>query len=184
MYRESQWTRPRPDCPHPEWWTAADPQSAELEVTELVAALVRALQPEYVIETGTCLGQTAEAIGLALARNGHGRLVSLEVDERRAAYARARCQGLPVEIVGASSLEFTPAAPVGFAWLDSLLELRVPEFERYRPHLAPGAVVGFHDTGPHMALSAGVRSLAGVRVLHLPTPRGVSFVQVDDPGED
>jgi hypothetical protein len=36
----------------------------------LVAAFVRALQPETVLETGSAFGQTAEAIGRALAANG------------------------------------------------------------------------------------------------------------------
>jgi hypothetical protein len=60
---EARFTPPRPDCPHPEWWTSTDDDSTECEVTALVAAFVVALQPELVIETGTAFGQTAEAIG-------------------------------------------------------------------------------------------------------------------------
>ncbi|MBQ1047864.1 class I SAM-dependent methyltransferase [Micromonospora sp. C51] len=175
---ESRWTRPSDFCPHPQWWTASDAYSTEVEVTELVAAFVRALQPEYVVETGTCWGQTAEAVGRALATNGHGHLDSLEIDPVKVAHSRTRCDGLPVTVVARPSLEFTPAAPIGFAWFDSLLELRVPEFERYRPWLAAGAIVGFHDTAPHMGYGHQVDGIAGVRPIRLRTPRGVTFCEV------
>jgi hypothetical protein len=176
---ESTWTAPRTDCPHPEWWSSTDPQSTELEVSELVAAFVRALQPEYVVETGTCLAQTAYIIGLALTANGHGRLDTLETDPERAEFSRSRCTGLPVTVHCASSLDFTPPAPVGFAWLDSETWLRIPEFERFRPHVLPGAIVGFHDTAPHHGpWGRAVEALPGTRAIRLRTPRGVTFVEV------
>lgn len=176
---ESTWTKPREDCPHPEWWHSTDPQSTELEVSELVAAFVRALQPEYVVETGTCIGQTAQVIGLALRENGHGFLDTLEPDEERAAYASGRCAGLPVTVHAVESLAFTPRGPIGFAWLDSRLELRLAEFEYLRPFLTPGAVVGFHDTGPHQGpWGAHVETIPGTRSIRLRTPRGVTFVEV------
>lgn len=176
---ESTWTKPREDCPHPEWWHSTDPQSTELEVSELVAAFVRALQPEYVVETGTCVGQTAEIIGHALAANGHGRLETLEPDAERADFAERRCAGLPVTVHRASSLAFEPAQPIDFAWLDSRTELRVPEFERFRSHFAPHAIVGFHDTSPHQGpWGAEVEALPGTRAIRLRTPRGVTFVEV------
>ena len=176
---EASWTAPRPDCPHPERWHSTDNQSTEIEVTELVAAWVRALQPGYVLETGTCIGQTAHAIGLALRENGHGRLVTLETDPDRAAVARARCRGLPVTVLEVPSLEFEPDEPVGFAWFDSLIELRLPEFERFRPHLTEGAVVGFHDTGPHFGpYGASIEAVEGLSTIRLRTPRGATFAQV------
>lgn len=178
VMRESEWTKPRADCPHPEWWTARDPQSTEFEVSELVAAFVRALQPEYVVETGTCIGQTAEIIGHALVANGHGRLDTLETDPERAEFSRSRCAGLPVTVHTIPSLDFTPAQPVDFAWLDSRTHLRVPEFERLRPHLSPWAIVGFHDTSPHQGpWGREVESLPGTRAIRLRTPRGVTFVE-------
>lgn len=178
-YQESTWTAARPDCPHPEWWHSTDPQSTELEVTELVAAFTRALQPEYVIETGTCVGQTAEAIGRALKANSHGRLVTLENEPDRAEYSRNRCEGLPVEVVVGESLEFTPTQPVDFAWLDSRTELRVPEFEHLRPWLHEGSIVGFHDTSPHQGVwGSHVEALSRTRPIRLRTPRGVTFVEI------
>lgn len=176
---ESRWTPARPDCPHPEWWTSTDAHSTEIEVSELVGAFVRALQPEYVVETGTCWGQTAQQIGLALEFNGHGRLVTLEVDPAKVEYSADRCKGLPVDVAMCSSLEYTPYETIGFAWFDSLIELRVPEFVRYREHMRPGTIVGFHDTGPQFgAFGPMINGLAGLRPMSLPTPRGVTFAEV------
>lgn len=179
MYAESRFTQPRPDCPNPQWWTSADSDSTEVEVTALVAAVVTALQPDYVIETGAAFGQTSEAIGHALLSNGHGRLVTLEVDPARVRQARARCAGLPVEVRQESSLEFTPDSPVDFAWFDSLFDLRPREFERYLPYMHARTVVGFHDTGPQHPVRAQLDLLENrgllLSPLYLPTPRGVCF---------
>jgi predicted O-methyltransferase YrrM len=43
-------------------------------------ALVRAVQPDHVVETGTHLGLGSSVIAAALLRNGHGRLTTIDVD--------------------------------------------------------------------------------------------------------
>jgi hypothetical protein len=43
-------------------------------------AMVRALQPEHVVETGTHLGLGSCVIAAALLRNGHGRLTTIDTD--------------------------------------------------------------------------------------------------------
>jgi predicted O-methyltransferase YrrM len=43
-------------------------------------ALVRALQPEHVVETGTDKGLGACVIAAALLRNGHGRLTTMDIN--------------------------------------------------------------------------------------------------------
>ncbi len=91
----------------------------------MVAEFVVALQPELVIETGTAFGQTAEAIGHALAANGHGRLVTIETDSERVDFSRNRCGELPVTVLEMSSLDYTFDGPVDFAWFDSLIDLRI-----------------------------------------------------------
>lgn len=176
---EARFTPPHAECENPGLWTATDEQSTELEVTELVSSWVRALQPDYVVETGTFRGNTARAIGEALVRNGHGRLDTIEIDPARAAIATRRCEGLPVRVVCGSSLEFEPDGPIGFAWFDSLLDLRVPEFQRFYSRMAPGSFVGFHDTGSHMGtLATQIRALPNLRPMFLRTPRGVCFAEV------
>ncbi len=181
MPAESTFTAATERCPHPEWWHSPDTDSTEREVSELVGAFVRALQPDLVVETGTCYGYTTRHIGAALIRNGHGRCVSLEIDGQRVAVARERCAGLPVEVRQTASLDYTPDSPVGFAFFDSLTHLRGPEFEHLYPHLVRGTIVGFHDTAPHHRIVAeAVEALAArglLRPIFLPTPRGVAFAQ-------
>lgn len=180
IYPESRWTRPREWCPNPERWHSTDPQSTEIEVSELVGAWVRALQPDYVVETGTALGQTASAIGYALKDNGHGHLDTLETSRARCEYARQQCDGFPVTVIEAESMWFTPAAVVDFAWLDSRFDLRLSEFDRYRSWMRPGTFVGFHDTAPHQddAWGEKIHDIPGTRAVRLRTPRGVTFLEV------
>jgi len=157
-------------------------QSTEVEVTALVAAMVTALQPDFVIETGSGIGGTTEAIGNALRANGQGDLVSLEVDPERIAVARARCRDLPVTILQMSSMDYTPDRLIDFAFFDSLARLRALEFERYLPWMHSRTVVGFHDTGPHHPMRGYLLPLEQrgllVSSLYLPTPRGVMFSRV------
>jgi predicted O-methyltransferase YrrM len=147
----------------------------------MVAGVVRGLQPGYVIETGSAWGQTAAAIGKALLRNRHGSIDSIEPDPHRCATTRLRCDGLPVEVHQVSSLDFTPARTIDFAFFDSLLELRIPEFHRFRPWMRVGTIVAFHDTRPGRDLRAEIESELDIRFIHLPTPRGITFGEVINP---
>ena len=175
---EARFTVARDDCPHPEHWHSNDDESSELEVSLLVGAFVRALQPALVVETGTAFGQTAEQIGLALEQNGHGRLYTLEPDPERARQARDRVAGLPVDVVELQSLSFMPPALVDFAWIDSLLPLRVIELRWFRPFLPSGAIVGIHDAGPQHGIRTTIEAETWLRPIYLRTPRGVIFAEV------
>jgi predicted O-methyltransferase YrrM len=181
VLRESRFTNPRDECPTPGYWTSTDGDSTEREVTALIAAMVVALQPEFVVETGTAFGQTTEAIGGALEANRHGRLVSLETDPERVASSRKRCDGLPVEIRLESSLDYAPEHPIDFAWFDSLFYLRPLEFRRFLPWMHDRTVVGFHDTGSHHPVRGLLRPLEDeglIAPMYLPTPRGACFARV------
>lgn len=179
---EARFTQPRPDCPHPEYWHSDDPDSTEHEVTGLVAAMVRAIQPERVVETGAAFGQTSAAIGRALRTNKHGHLTTLEPDTVRAAKARTRCKQLPVTVLETPSLDYSPDGPVDMLWLDSLIHLRAQEVRHFAPHLTKRAVIGIHDTGPHHGVRATIDALLRDKLiatpLYLPTPRGVAFVRL------
>ena len=179
MVQESKYTGPNPLCKNPDRWHSPDADATEFEVTELVASLVRALQPELVIETGTYLGHTAQAIGDALRKNGHGRLITLEINPEYIVAARERIVGLPVEILEINSMSFMPPGPVGFAWFDSAPEARVLEYLRYEPMLE--RIVGFHDTGPQHNIRPSIEHLekAGhIKPIFLPTPRGMCIAEV------
>lgn len=199
IHPEIRFTKPTPRCPNPERWHATDDQSTELEVTNLIAAFIHALQPDYVLETGSFIGQTSRMIGQALELNGQGHLHSIELNPEAARVARLNTEGLPITIHEMSSMDFTPTYPldaedthIGFAWFDSLVTLRRAEFERFYPYMQPGTICGFHDTAPHHGnwsrfldsgtpegyafLGTGVASR--LRTIHLPTPRGVTFLEV------
>lgn len=179
--KESDFTAPRPECPRPDWWSAPDAESTEVEVTELVAAFCRALQPEAVLETGTAYAFTAMAMGEALKKNRHGHLYTLEFNAKRVEEATAKVRGLPVTVIPSSSLDWTPPLPFGFAWFDSTTDIRAREFLHFKPWLPRGIVAGFHDTGPQHVTRSLLEPLVQegwLRPIYLPTPRGVAFAEV------
>ncbi len=186
---EARWTPPSDWCPDPQWWHAdsEDADGAEYEVADLVRALVRALQPEIAVETGTATGKTARMIGEALARNRHGHLHTVEIDKDAAWRAMEAVDGLPVSVYCTDTLQWDPPSPVDFAWIDSgAANVRVEEVWRWREKFRRGAVVGVHDTAPTMGRDATMHAMArvfrdlGWPVLNLRTPRGVMLAQVTD----
>lgn len=182
---ESLFTEPRDDVPCPWYWHSPDPESTEYEVTALVGALVTALQPDLVVETGTALGHTAVVIGEALARNGHGYLVSIENDPDRVRTAGYRCAGLPVHLLCGDSLLWTTEDEIGLLFVDANADDRANEVRHFAPMLSDGAVIVVHDTGPHKHMRGLIDELAVEGLisdpLHLPTPRGVSLLQLARP---
>lgn len=167
-------------CPRPELWHAWDDEATELEVTELVAAFVRATQPEYVLETGTYDGQTTRAIAEALERNGHGRLVSIEQDEKLARIVGTHLNGLPVQVIAGNVDDYVPDGIIDFAFIDAGPD-RIAQLERLLPSFAQNAVVIIHDTAPHHVVWGHVQPLiaAGkLTGLNFKTPRGFAVCTV------
>jgi predicted O-methyltransferase YrrM len=174
-------------CPHPEWWHSVDQEASEVEVSELVGAFVRALQPQYVVETGSCYGQTTERIVRALQVNGHGHLFTLEVDPGRVEMTRERVGVSPEwTILCQSSMDWNPlvALPIGLVFSDSYGPVRIPEVQRMIPFMSAGATVIFHDTAPEPAfpfrqmLQEELVEPGIFALVDLPTPRGVSIGQL------
>jgi len=177
-YMESDFTKPTPICPKPVHWHTHDIQATEIEVIEMVHGMIRGLQPEMVLETGTSRGFMAKSIGNALYVNGHGRLITFEPDEDTWREA-CRTVGANPYITMANQASMVPwnARKIDFAWHDSLIELRQPEFEFYLPHYSDRAVVCFHDTAPHFGdwsdyLRTQLKT-EGFSYLDWPSPRGV-----------
>lgn len=189
---ESRFSRSDWLCPHPEYWTSTDDHSTEIEVSEMLAGLVRGLQPDYVIETGSAWGQTSEAIGKALKLNGHGKIVSLEVDDERVQYSKNRCKGLPVQCLQMSSMDFVPEEEIQFAFFDSLFPLRTLEFKRYYPYMRKNSIVAFHDAKPghgggqfpdpgmdlRTAILVELENAGMLKAIYMPTPRGIMIAEV------
>lgn len=195
MESEGRFTEKRKDCDHPEHWHSPDSDSTEFEVSRWIAATVGALRPALVVETGTAFGQTAELIGEVLDETPHGTLMTFETDPARVKIARERVMGMRVEVHEESSLdglralahlvEIGQQPKVGFAWLDSLFELRAKELRIVTPMLSPGALVGIHDCGepgrtkysPFSRQIASEAERLGYSRMSLPTPRGVTMLQ-------
>lgn len=189
---EGRFTTPTTLCPHPERWSSTDGDSTEIEVSDLAFGLVRALQPMFCVETGSGFGQTSKRIADALEANGQGRLVTIEPDTDRATVTRLTLGGFMADladVVEGESLSWTPSEIIEFAWLDSYYEFRVPEFMRYRAWMRPGTIVCFHDSAPghgshRIPSGLDLRSeietkLADqIRMIHLPTPRGLTIAEV------
>lgn len=182
MWSERRFTAPRPDCPNPERWHARDEQATEDEVTNLVGAMVGALQPNLCVESGTYMGDTAWAIGTALVRNGIGHLFTLEIDRVRFEAAQAMLNIPTVTVVHTSSLTWTPPASIDFAWIDCDAQRRQLVLRAWLPWMHERTVVGIHDTGPQHPVRDLLRPLEDegllLSVLDLPTPRGVCFARV------
>lgn len=195
---ESRFTPPRAWCPHPEYWHSPDSEATENEVSEFIGSVVRLIQPEFVLETGTYHGHTTYEIGLALRDNGHGRVVSLDSDRGAVEIATHRINeaeevyddaSLPIQILHMNSMEYMPPQPIDFAFFDSWQEGRHLEFMRfYRERLLrSGAIVAFHDTAPHHQVRKHVIKLglateehggAFISIIDFHTPRGLILGQV------
>ena len=61
--------------------TMVDGFSAEIETLELIAAFIRRLQPEVVVECGGFRGVGAVYMAKALKSNGHGKLYCIEKEK-------------------------------------------------------------------------------------------------------
>jgi len=167
-------TRPG-ECRHPTRYSSVDKYATEDQVTRLIAAFVTALQPDYVLETGAYHGHTSEAIGMALARAGQGRLDTLEVNEERARIAQARVADLPVTVHAISTAKFTPDGVIDLAFIDEAIPERGRTLQRYRQYFRPGSVILVHDTNQRYG-TAHERDQHGVgHRVDTPVPAGYQY---------
>ena len=146
-------SEPNEECQTPFLWSMIDGWTAEAETLEFLYALVRLVKPGVCVETGAWHGHAAAAIGRALRENGVGVLYTVEFDAETAEVARRRLQHARlsdrVTLIQGSSLDFDPPPGIDFLLLDSTLEIRGEEFLRFLPKINKGAIVVFHNTGPH-----------------------------------
>lgn len=184
---ESRFFEPSERCPAPQYFHSTDGDSTEREVAEFIGALVRVAQPEYVVELGAAFGETTHQIVTALTRNGHGRLVTLEVDPVRAQYVRDRLSAYENwEIVEQSSLEWLPppdAPPIGVLFSDTLRDIRVQELLRFLPYMRPCGLAAVHDSGWDVGAIRGNLEQALVkpglaRAIDFPTSRGLTLLEI------
>jgi cephalosporin hydroxylase len=118
-------------------------------------AIVRAAQPDLVVETGTHLGLGSCVIAAALIRNGHGRLATIDIDP-----AAGHLIGEPYASVidrrtGSSVEALAGTRDVDIFLHDSLhtYEYESNELKAVEPNLAPGAIVLSDNAHDSAALS-------------------------------
>lgn len=178
---EELWARP--ECPEPGRWSAPDGIATESDVSTLLGGLVLALKPDIAVETGSYMGDTTEAIGLALKMIGRGRLFSVECDYGRASFVAGRVRALPVDVAYGSSLEVVVPSPIDFLFIDSEYDTRVEEIRRYAPLRSPRCVIVVHDTvieDYRHKLEQLARERLVHRWIYLPTPRGLGITRYVD----
>lgn len=141
----------------------------------LVAALVRATQPEFVLEVGSHYGQTTERISQVIRENGHGELVSLEINPEMVGSASHRCYpyiGKEVTIIHADSLVYIPPKSIDFLFVDGS-EARSKDVEHYLPYLSTHCVVVVHDAAYYLSENERILEMWQWDHISLNTPRGL-----------
>ena len=148
------------------------------ETGRLLAALVRSLDPGLVLEVGTAIGYSTLHMAEQLE---HGRIVTLEIDAKRAQLARGFLEragvGERVLVIEGDALETVAAVerPVELLFLDAAKD----EYRRYlelaEPALSPRALLVVDNVlmSGEVALRAGAPDtywaadkLAGARALN------------------
>lgn len=128
--------------------------AVELEVGELLAALVRATKPEVVIETGTYKGFSTLMIAAALKRNDRGHLYTIDINDHR---VMDECRSFELDswvtfIQSDSELAIQSlvgkVGKIDFLWLDAdhTKKSVLNEVSAAIPSLRPGTIIAFHDT--------------------------------------
>jgi hypothetical protein len=136
-----------------------DVMAVELEVAELLYALIRAAKPRLVVEAGTGRGIAACFIAEALRDNGAGRLITYEPDPLYVAEARAALEGLPADVREGRSFEHQ-GEPPQVVFIDSLGGCRHEDVEFWLAG-EPLPLVIVHDANRDYGLQAGARLTAG-----------------------
>jgi predicted O-methyltransferase YrrM len=187
-FLQSEWIPPTEECAHPERWRMLDPQSAELEVLDLLEAIIKALKPQLIVETGTFIGHSAIRMGRALKSNGFGKIITIEYDP--AVFNKAKelidASGLGrwIEYRQASSLETKIDGQIDLLYSDSDIQIREREVRRFLPQIAPRGLVLIHDSSSHFKVvceaARRLESEGLLSVLLLSTPRGLCIGQKRD----
>jgi hypothetical protein len=118
-------------------------------------ALVRATEPEHVVETGTHLGLGSCVIAAALLRNGHGRLTTIDVDSDAGYLITEPWASVIDRRIGSSVDELASLRDVGMFLHDSLhtYDYETSELAAVGPNLRPGAIAMSDNAHDSSALS-------------------------------
>lgn len=118
-------------------------------------AIVRAIEPENVVETGTHLGLGSCVIAAALLRNGHGRLTTIDIDADSGYLIVEPWASVIDKRVGNSVAELAKLRDVDMFLHDSLhtYEYESKELAAVEPNLSANAIVLSDNAHDSAALS-------------------------------
>lgn len=182
---QAEYTPPSAECPQPELWKMVDSQSTELEVIDFLKALVIAMKPKLIVETGTFLAYSTLKMAEALKENGFGKIITIEYDPDIFAKAKERidASGLAswIDNRNASSLETQVEGTIDLLFSDSHRTIRGKEIRRWLPQIEARGLILIHDTSPHYpVVRETVLELEReglLSIVMLPTPRGLVIAQ-------
>jgi predicted O-methyltransferase YrrM len=152
-------------------------------VQRLLATLVAAKPGGRIGEAGTAFGEGAAAMAASLA--GGATLVTVEPDPLRAAAARERLAGLPVELVEARWQDVLPGrGPFDLIFFDGgardcdsydlIIDLLAPGGVLVKDDLTPGLPI---EGDPIRELMLRDPRLVGVEILTTPTAAAIIAVR-------
>ena len=182
---QPEYSRPTPECPHPERWHMYDSMSAEVEVLDFLRQLVITVKPELIVETGTFSGLSTLRLAEGLKTNGMGRVITCEYDATvfAAAQQRFAASGLAqwIDARNESSLDMKVDGIIDMLFCDSDAPLREQEVRRFLPQMNPWGLILMHDASSAMKIvrESALRLEAEglITALLLPTPRGLVLAQ-------
>src|SRR5215470_17390095 len=182
---QAEYSRPTPECPHPERWHMYDSMTAEVEVLDFLRAIVTTIKPELIVETGTFSGLSTLRIAEGLKANGVGRVITCEYDAKVYAAAKQRFAssdlGQWIEARNESSLKMKVDGRIDLLFCDSDAPIREQEVRYFLAQVNPYGLILMHDASSSMkTVREGALRLEAeglVSVLLLPTPRGLVMAQ-------
>jgi hypothetical protein len=118
-------------------------------------ALVRAAQPDHIVETGTHLGLGSCAIAAALLRNGHGRLTTIDIDPQAGHLLGEPWSNVVDRRTGSSIDILAELEDVDMFLHDSLhtYDYETKELAAVEPNLRVGAIILSDNAHDSSALS-------------------------------
>jgi predicted O-methyltransferase YrrM len=182
---QPEYSPPSAECPNPQRWSMYDSMTAEVEVLDFLYALVRALKPRLIVETGTFTGVSTLRMAAAMRDNGGGRIITVEYDPKAHAAAQQRFAasdvGRYIECRHASSLQTSVEGTIDLLFSDSDPSIREQEVRRFLPQMSANSLVLMHDSAsvyPHVREAALRLEREGlISMVLLPTPRGLVVAQ-------
>lgn len=181
----------------PPYATAIDWQSGLGDAAFLLYGLVRAMRPAVVVEIGSARGRSTCALALACRHNRHGKVYAIDphtlnpwteigTEGITEAFLRSRLRAYGLyewcEVMTTTSGEAakTWSQKVDLLFIDgdhSFDGVRL-DFESFRPWLAPGAMVVFHDTAwAHYAAQPGDLEDLREKLARMGVPRYLAGLQ-------